>query len=99
MSASYSTNEQAFEQEGLARLTTLLKAVPFVKSVKVEPQPGDHGWDAEVAVQTTTGVVRLLVVCKRQGEPRFLREAVAQFELARIKRPQACSFSRSVSFA
>lgn len=89
MNKSISTNEQAFEQEGLARLTTLLKAVPFVKSMKVGPQPGDHGWDAEVAVQTAMGVVRLLVVCKRRSEPRYLREAVAQFELARIKQPQA----------
>jgi hypothetical protein len=84
-----STNGQAFEQEGLARLTTLLKAVPFVKRVKVEPQPGDHGWDAEVVVQTTTGALRLLVACKRRSEPRFLREAVARFELARIKQPHA----------
>src|SRR5713101_324110 len=82
-------NEPAFEREGVARLQALLEAVPFVKSVKVEVQSGDHGWDAEMAVRTTAGVARLLVECKRRSEPRFLREAAARFELARIKQPKA----------
>src|SRR5437899_9908627 len=82
-------NEPAFQREGLARLKALLEAVPFVKSVKVEVQSGDHGWDAEMAVRTTAGVARLLVECKRRSEPRFLREAAARFELARIKQPKA----------
>jgi hypothetical protein len=72
---SISTNEQAFKQEGLARLTTLLKAVPFVKSVKVEPQLGDHGWDAEVSVQTTTGGRKTEFFCYSVSARESLRAA------------------------
>jgi len=82
-------NESAFEREGLARLKALLQEVPFVKSVKVEPQSGDDDWDAEMSVRTTAGVARLLVECRRRSEPRILREAAARFELARIKRPKS----------
>jgi hypothetical protein len=89
LNTTIAMNEPAFQREGLARLKALLEAVPFVKGVKVKVQSGDHGWDAEMAVRTTAGVARLLVECKRRSEPRFLREAAARFELARIKQPKA----------
>jgi Transcriptional regulator, AbiEi antitoxin, Type IV TA system len=82
-------NDATFEREGLARLEALLKEVSFVKTVKIERSLPDHGWDAEVTVRTRAGTEKLLVECKRRSEPRFLREAAARFELARIKEPQA----------
>ncbi len=65
-----------------------MRDVPFVKNVKVERLPSDSGWDAEVVVRTRSRSLRLLVECKRRSEPRFLREALARFELTRIKRPE-----------
>lgn len=80
-------NEQEFEKQGLQRLEAVLREVSFVKDVKVERHPPHSGWDAEVVVRTRSGSLGLLVECKRRSEPRFLREASARFELARIKRP------------
>lgn len=80
-------NEKEFEKQGLQRLEAVLREVPFVKGVKVEQQPPQTGWDAEVIVRIRRGSLRLLVECKRRSEPRFLREASARFELARIKQP------------
>jgi hypothetical protein len=81
-------NERDFERQGLERLQAVLREVSFVKEVKVERQPPHSGWDAEVAVRTRSQSLRLLVECKRRSEPRFLREASARFELARLKRPE-----------
>jgi len=81
-------NDAAFQRAGLARLEALLKEVSFVKAVKIEPSARD-GWDAEMIVRTKGGTEKLLVECKRRSEPRFLREAAARFELARLKEPQA----------
>ncbi len=83
-----SMNNATFERDGLARLEALLKAVSFVRAVKIEPSTRD-GWDAEMIVRTKGGAETLLVECKRRSEPRFLREATARFELARLKEPQA----------
>lgn len=82
-------NQSTFEQEGLSRIKALLEEVSFVKKVKVEAQSDDRGWDAEMSVRTTAGVSRLLVECKSRSQPRFLREAAARFELARIKQPKS----------
>ena len=76
-----------FQRQGLARLKALLEEVSFVKTVKVLPQ-SKHDWDAELAVRTTAGATRLLVDCRRRSEPRFLREAAARFDLARIRHPR-----------
>lgn len=81
-------NNATFERDGLARLEALLKEVSFVKAVKIEPSARD-GWDAEMIVRTKGGAEKLLVECKRRSEPRFLREAAARFELARLQEPQS----------
>ena len=81
-------NAALFQRQGLARLKALLAEVSFVKTVQVLTQP-KHDWDAELEVRTTAGATRLLVDCKRRSEPRFLREATARFELARIRQPHA----------
>lgn len=89
MNVAVPVNNQAREDEGLRRLKTLMEQVPFVKSVEVEKRRADQGWDAEMRVQTMAGVAHLLVEYRHRSEPRFLRESVARFELARIKRPGA----------
>jgi hypothetical protein len=58
-------NEQEFEKQGLQRLEAVLREVPFVKNVQVEQQP-HSGWDAEMAVRTRSGLLRLVVECKRR---------------------------------
>lgn len=88
MNIEIPANETLFQRQGLARLKALLEEVAFVKAVKVLPQ-SKHDWDAELDVRTTAGATRLLVDCKRRSEPRFLREAAARFELARIRQPHA----------
>jgi hypothetical protein len=80
-------NEREFEKQALRRLETLLREVPFVIEVKVERQPAHSDWDAEIIVRTGSRSLRLLVECKRRSEPRYLREASARFELARMKQP------------
>ena len=80
-------NDEEFEKQGLDRLEAILREVRFVKGVRVERQPADSEWDAEMVVRMRRRSLRLLVERKRRSEPRFLREASARFELVRIKHP------------
>ena len=82
-----SLDQRGLNKAALAKLEALVSQVPFVKKVDVRAPARERGWEAEAVIQTAHEKLRVLIDCKRRGEPRFVRESANRFVLLKGKQP------------
>lgn len=63
-------------EAGFHRLRQLLEAIPLVREIEVDDEPGRGGPDASLSITTSNGATQVIQIeVKASGEARYIREA------------------------